>query len=187
MANKIRLIGLAGLARSGKSTLAGMLRERLGYKEYALADPIKRIVNDMFGWDERHSDGELKEKLDLKWGFSPRRAYQLFGTEYGRALREDLWLRMAEVVLSELDENSGLIITDIRFPNEHAWCACHGLVVHVRRHGYTHQIKESGHESEAGLQPFAEDWVTPECKDLKRLEGQANLISSYAKGLLTDD
>lgn len=62
----IKIIGVAGYARSGKDSVCEFIQEEL--KElaissfrYALADPIKYQVNQLFGWDERHSYGELKE------------------------------------------------------------------------------------------------------------------------------
>lgn len=56
------IIGIAGKARSGKDTVAGMLlSEDPSFSRYNLADPIKACINEMFGLDERHSDGALKE------------------------------------------------------------------------------------------------------------------------------
>jgi len=43
---------------------------------------------------------------------SPRKAYQLFGTEFGRAIDNNIWLKMIPTSLEYL------IITDVRFQNE---------------------------------------------------------------------
>lgn len=48
-------------AQSGKNTVADMLEGHLELAQYAFAKPIKESVNSIFGWDERHSDGVLKE------------------------------------------------------------------------------------------------------------------------------
>tara|TARA_R100001594_G_scaffold53735_1_gene87280 strand:+ start:17595 stop:18317 length:723 start_codon:yes stop_codon:yes gene_type:complete len=52
-------------ARSGKDTVAAMLLEGLQsnhiIESYAFASPIKQSINELFGWDERHEDGALKE------------------------------------------------------------------------------------------------------------------------------
>lgn len=55
-------IGLIGRARSGKDTAASYLEQQLNMASYAFADPLKECVNALFGWDERHSDGLLKEE-----------------------------------------------------------------------------------------------------------------------------
>lgn len=158
---------LAGRARSGKDTAANFLiEEGIVSRTYAFARPIKECVNALFGWDERHSDGELKEvmvearvttrrllnfieyynayKLDqymsateayreltklfvlvpLKIGseatvISPRKAYQLFGTEFGRNMLSDsVWVDIAP--------KNDVVITDCRFPNEADWVKKNG-------------------------------------------------------------
>lgn len=48
-------------ARSGKDTVANIIQESLGINRYAFAKPIKESINELFGWDERHEDGALKE------------------------------------------------------------------------------------------------------------------------------
>jgi hypothetical protein len=167
-----KLIGITGFARSGKDTLGTYLSERSGIDTYALASPIKRIVNTLFGWDERHSDGDLKESdviarltkdsviqtillmdsylgdfldnkadsirelldvLDSNSGglISPRKAYQLLGTEGGRSIDSQIWLK---VMQQELIRNGSLIVTDVRFDNEAQWVRDNGgTVIKVER------------------------------------------------------
>ena len=48
-------------ARSGKDTVADMIQKQLNIGRYAFAKPIKESMNELFGWDERHEDGALKE------------------------------------------------------------------------------------------------------------------------------
>ena len=232
----IRLIGLAGEARCGKSSAAGFIAEALRFERYALASPIKGIINALFGWDERHAEGSLKETIcdvgldrqafkdswdnygmqeltdvcmDNRANFhamvdvlfqddteskvggpfvSPRRAYQLFGTEYARGLRPTIWLDLARQKLDALPEDSGLVITDVRFPNEHHWITYNGgFLVHVRRQGSGHIIGGPAHESEAGLKRMAMDWVTPFCTDLEMLEVACDKIALFAEyGTTTD-
>lgn len=62
----IKIIGIGGYARSGKDTACEFIKDEI--KElaipsfrYALADPIKKQVNEIFLWDNRHGYGELKE------------------------------------------------------------------------------------------------------------------------------
>lgn len=223
----LRLVGLSGEARCGKSSLSGMLSIGLDYYEYSLSAPIKDLMCALFNWDERHREGDLKEtevEVNPSWedfvdewvctpigellnidmsesaymdlldilfpehdwngdlpSISPRRAYQLFGTEYGRARRSTIWLDLAKAELdAAIAEDSGLIICDIRFPNEHRWLSQNaGLMVHVRRDGAQHVIKDTGHSSETGLHPMAQDWVTPFCKDLDGLRNVSNQLIPF--------
>lgn len=117
-----QLIGLSGAARAGKDSLAGFIISASAhwgkgqFIKYGFADPIKEVGRTLFGWDERHANGSLKEVIDPFWGFSPRTFYQLLGTQFAREmLRDDFWIRMAEK-LTQTQEN--IIISDVRFPNE---------------------------------------------------------------------
>jgi len=228
----INLIGLAGEARAGKSSAAVTLCRELGLDPYALSSPIKAMINALFGWDESHAEGSLKEtvvevglnrrplmdqwakyRMEELVGFniaqqdkfealiellfqdetaaegpyiSPRRAYQLFGTEYGRGLRPTIWLDIARQALEDAEQ--GLVITDIRFPNEHKWVSYNGgFVVHVRRKGSGHIIGGPVHESEAGLKKMAMDWQTPECADLEELETNMKRVAQFAAFSQTSD
>lgn len=141
-----KLLGLAGPARSGKDTAGQAISWVTGWKTYALASPIKETINDLFDWDGRHAYGELKEIIDPNWGFSPRQAYQLFGTEFGRSLREDLWLRMA---YNKYEKLGSLIITDIRFENEADLIRDNGgHIIHIQRKDC---MKVNAHASEIGI------------------------------------
>lgn len=150
------IIGMVGKARSGKNTVADMLQQQLGsdVSIYAFADPIKETVNRMFGWDDRHRDGDLKEVVDPEWGFSPRHAYQTFGTEWGReCLRGDLWLYMAKKVCNA---NRNTIITDVRFLNEADWIRnMGGVLVKVTRPDNQEIVKS--HKSEMEIDLIRED------------------------------
>lgn len=151
MSSLRHVIGIAGKARSGKDTIADCLCKKYYFNRYSFAQPIKSIVNEMFGWDSRHADGALKEAVDSYWGFSPRKAYQLFGTEFGRACNENLWIKMAEAKLPA----GHWVIPDVRFDNEAEFCRKHGALIHVERPG----VKAvNAHISEEGVHMHKEDY-----------------------------
>lgn len=183
------IIGITGLARSGKDTFTKFLCEETNYYQYALASPIKNTVNILFGWDARHSDGSLKEEVQytrilhtstlalnlstlfddmdygasytrdfievfknhcvynlnglLQYKISPRKAYQLFGTEFGRkCVADTVWLDMIP--------EGNVVLSDVRFDNEAEYI--------IRRGGRIVEIvsdrnttKESSHVSEKGI------------------------------------
>lgn len=183
------IIGITGLARSGKDTFTKFLCEETGYYRYALAHPIKNTVNILFGWDDRHSDGSLKEEVQytrilhtstlalnlstlfedmdygatyardftsvfsnycvynlnglLQYKISPRKAYQLFGTEFGRrTICDSVWLDMIP--------DNNLVISDVRFDNEAEYIIRNGWrIVEIVSNRST--TKESSHDSEKGI------------------------------------
>lgn len=118
---------------------------------------------------------------------SPRHAYQLFGTEFGRAKRPTIWLDLAKAKLDAMADDEGMVISDIRFPNEHRWVSYSGgFVIHVRREGGEHGIV-SDHASEQGLERMAVDWQTPFCKDLAMLEDAIAKACQFAEFSSTSD
>ena len=123
------IIGFAGRAGAGKTTAAMRLVDKYGYEIYSFAKPIKDLLCPFFGWDGRHAYGELKEEIDTQWGFSPRAAFQTFGTEFARALNPDFWLIKAQQSI----KNFNTAIDDIRFTNEAGWTRKRGILIHVIR------------------------------------------------------
>ena len=140
------LIGITGKAGSGKDTAAKALID-IGWKRFAFADELKNTVNSLFGWNSDHSNGHLKELEDTYWGFSPRRAYQLFGTEFGRALDEDLWIKKAIRSIDIINDN--YVITDVRFENEATFVRENGKLIHIVGREYDNV---EGHASEGGVE-----------------------------------
>ena len=108
----MRLIGLAGRARVGKTTLAEMIRDECRKHGYPceivpFAAPVKGIAYQM-GWDGAK---------DAKG----RRLLQLLGTDAGRrCIHPDIWVRhwQTSVASRELPANAVVIADDVRFANE---------------------------------------------------------------------
>lgn len=171
------LIGLAGQARSGKDTSGKILSDILGYPTYSLASPIKDVCNTIFGWDERHSNGELKEVTDEFWGISPRYAYQTLGTEWGRNLIcDDIWLRRADMMYKK---HGSLIICDIRFQNEADFIRNNGgQIIHIFRDGAE---KVLSHSSEAGIDQQPCDVLLYNNSSMKILEANLQALAAFFK------
>jgi len=105
------IIGIAGAAYAGKTTLAEMFCSLGGMR--CVVIPFARAVKDMartFGWD-----GKKDEK--------GRRFLQLLGTEIGRAYIPTFWVdRWEDSVINERTrlsyEKVCVIADDVRFENE---------------------------------------------------------------------
>ena len=136
-----QLIGIAGRARSGKDTSANILAGLLNWDTYAFAEPIKQMLETVFGPHFRSGDRELP----IPWlGKSPRHLMQTLGTEWGRQhVHPELWILLAQQRLRTLQRaGSGLIITDVRFQNEADWIRSEGgVIVEIQRtdRGVSHQ------------------------------------------------
>ena len=80
---KIKIISICGIKRSGKDTIAEYLIKKNNFKRYSFADPIKQGLIKMFGFTEKQmwGDTEDKEAIDPRWGISPRKMMQIVGTE----------------------------------------------------------------------------------------------------------
>lgn len=147
----IDLIGITGKARSGKDTLANILVNSYGYKRYAFADPLKKVGEILFGWNEEHSDGQLKENIDPVFGISPRQFYQTFGTDFARqTISDDIWIK---ILKKSLIKNKNVVISDVRFDNEAEFVLSNGgIILHIEREDRTKlEAVQANHLSEDGI------------------------------------
>lgn len=193
------MVGLAGAAGAGKDSVASALTD-IGFVQYALASPIKRALNAIFGWTmDNWENREWKEK-DGALGFSPRRAAQTLGTEWGRSINERLWLELAGYTLNFYDdaheraaqaqaENPdsvvemmphyvGMVVSDVRFENEAQWVREQGGEIwHIRRDDAP---SVAAHSSEAGVVQQDADIVIYNSGTLDGLKQGAKLIAQGA-------
>jgi hypothetical protein len=145
------LIGLTGLAGSGKDTIAAHLVNKGQYAHVAFADPIRRGITTMFCLSPDMLQHPNKEKPIPMIGKSPRELMQTLGTEWGRNLvHPDVWLKLAaEQIDVHLQFASGVVVSDVRFENEAALIRQMGGVIwHVRR---LHAGTKHQHTSESGI------------------------------------
>lgn len=152
------LIGLTGLAGSGKSEIANVLINEMGFTRVKFADPLKNMVRGMLadmGYCrddvERMIEGDLKEALIPELNVTPRHIMVTLGTEWGRNLiQRDLWARLwsakVEALLTGGGMRSRVVVDDVRFPNEVNALRYHGgKLWRIERPGLT----SNGHESES--------------------------------------
>lgn len=143
--NSMEIIGVCGRKRHGKDTIGGMLMDLQEYTPIAFADPIKRIGMDIYGlsYDQCYGTQEDKETVDPRWGVSPRHILQRIGTEMGRNIHPETWVRYCLKTIEKAANGeeplvhspkyrafipatprwcnlNRWVITDCRFPNEAA-------------------------------------------------------------------
>ena len=114
------LIGLTGRARSGKDTVAGMLKTVVDFKSLAFAAALKDGLKTMLDLTDEHVYGDLKEVVIEDFGKSPRQMLQTLGTEWGRQLvHDDIWLTVTRRKIDRWrEEGFAVVMTDVRFENE---------------------------------------------------------------------
>lgn len=188
--SKYDIIAFTGPIGSGKTTACEYFHQHyVGITHRNFAAPIKHAVCQMFGFSMHQcTDTDLKEVVDPILNFSPRKAMQLIGTEVGRQLNPDVWimhmirslagLRSLEEIFSSSHPFKGLVIGDLRFPNEAAWVRKNnGLVVHIFK---TRADRLHEHSSEKGIDidPGA-DYVIRNDAGLTEYEAQLKLLAGY--------
>lgn len=142
------IIGIVGHSGSGKDTMAERLVSRWGFVSVSLADPLKRICQDVFGFTDEQMWGpsEFRNAPDRRYGrddgtfLTPRLALQTLGTDWGRSCHENIWvkhaMRTASSILAGCPYSKkhgvdfsnayafkrpvvrGVVIPDVRFVNE---------------------------------------------------------------------
>lgn len=126
----MKILGVAGLMGSGKSSVAQMVRDMTGFDsvQLELADPLKDFCKLVYGFDHAqlygasHRRNEPDQRYPRKGRgcLTAREALQTLGTEWGRALYEDTWINLGLRRAQEfLDAGRKLVvIPGIRFVNE---------------------------------------------------------------------
>ena len=136
----MRLIGISGLARSGKDSFYEMAAELLestniSSKRYAFADCLKEECDELLTSNINISafTSNDKEKQVI------RPLLVTYGTEIRRKLNPNCWIeKIQSPVKEDISLNKVVFITDVRFPNEQEWVhQLKGESVHVTREGIT--------------------------------------------------
>src|SRR5690606_4634179 len=207
-------IAFAGPRGTGKTTLAQYLADHHRFTRMSLAAPIKRIIA------ECPADSYERHQFLLRWGQElfpgrmilaarfateaaqvlaaerdPGRRAQLIGTDVGRALDQEVWIRY---LLTHLPDGP-VAVDDVRFVNE-----CEALreagfrlvrltalqnVLASRLASRPSERRDPSHPSEHGLEGLSPDywdavWDTSEPLEitLSRLDKLVERLSCKAAG-----
>lgn len=134
------IVGIAGKKRAGKDTIAREFIQR-GFQHDSFAAPIRRFVADLIGYEITDENKESP----IAWAphLTPRLLMQTVGTEWGRAMDPDLWVKS---FINRV--NGNIVAPDVRFENEaSAIRNAGGLMIHVQRN----IVHDDSHASEAGV------------------------------------
>ena len=175
MANKDgepMLIGITGKAGAGKDTLGKYLCDEYRCLHYYFAKPLKEGAKVMFALTD---DQIANKEVPIEpWGMSPRKIYQLLGTEVGRGIDSAIWIKNAEMFVKN-NPGRTVVITDCRFDNEAIFIHNRGgIVINIVRD--KEDIAENKHSSEGGLKA---DNIDLTIKNNGSIEDLYNKVSEY--------
>lgn len=167
-----KLVGISGLARSGKDVAGEIILENLGegWDRGAFADIPKEMLFVM-GVDTKcaNKDGE-----DEYYQYSIRHLMQSLGTDWGRNIDNDIWIK----AFKKRNPTGNFVITDVRMENEADFVRDNGgVIIHVKGRG---GIK-GNHQSEAGIEIKRGDLLVFNDSDLVNFEKE---ISNICKTLV---
>lgn len=126
------ILGLAGLARSGKNTIADYLVKHYGFVKFAFSDALYDEVQQAYGLENqdllrdvatkdarsaalcyrRCNNAEFRSVMwaqyptaDENAGHTPRQVLQWWGTEYRRVQDPDYWIKIVEQFIIATQED----------------------------------------------------------------------------------
>lgn len=182
------LIGITGQKFSGKSTVANMLSEILGYPIVSFADKLKDITCALSGCTrEQLEDYDFKENELVPDYLRPyclnaekptyRAFLQHFGSEVMRGVNDNIWI---DCTLLNCGENA--IVSDCRFPNEaKAIRDAGGIIVKIVRDGVT---SSDTHQSETQICNIAGNIIVFNDGSLEHLKA---MVDTLANIIATND
>ena len=144
------IVGVTGKKGHGKDTVGLFLQEQ-GFKRTAFAQNLKIAAMQIFQLAPQQVFGpiSIKEAEDPRWGMTPREIMQKLGTEVGRNIHPDVWVKGTMLAL-EKENARNVVITDVRFLNEaNAVKEAGGIILRVIRPGFgTDEHNEHASETE---------------------------------------
>ena len=194
------IIGFLGRKRCGKDTAANVLINHMGFIRYAFGDPVKEVCRAMFCFNNEQLYGSKKEQVDPEWNITPRKAFQVIGTDFAQysiykempELEEKVPLRSFWVNRfnkwfdNQIKENNDIkvVISDVRFQHEvDAIKKLNGVIVQIssNREVYDTHLSENELETikKENIDYKLENNNSLEEFNLKVINLYEKIISSY--------
>jgi dephospho-CoA kinase len=174
-------IAICGRLRSGKDTAANHLYIRHSFNRVAFGDALKKNAHATFPWIYAYN--------------KPRALYQQFG-QLMRQIEPDVWIKHADrAVKGAIDynvntgaEKVGVVITDLRQPNEYEWARNNGFTIirvtapdedrlfRAKLAGDDFNEADLAHETESHIDGFAVDYEIVNDGSVDELKEQVDTI-----------
>ena len=128
------IIGFLGNKRVGKDIASNFLINKYNFNRYAFGDPVKDVAKAMFNFSDDQLYGDKKEIIDTRWNITPRRAFQVIGTDFAQysiynslpeleqnVEKKTFWVKRFEIWYQEQIKNNtniNVVLSDVRFQHE---------------------------------------------------------------------
>ena len=125
------IIGLTGRKRVGKDTTADYLVKNNNFFKTSFALPLKKACQIIFDFSEEQLETDEKENIDDRWNITPRKIFQIVGTELMRnyfpkllpecKIEGGFWVHRFNIWYRKWKNNNdgkNLVIADVRFQDE---------------------------------------------------------------------
>ena len=134
----IKVIGLCGVAQSGKDTFCEIAielfkKQNIQAKRVSFADALKKDVEPFL----LEKIGISSFTTDIKEKTLIRDFLVSYGTKLMRKIDENIWInKVDQIVRQNIENNIVTIITDIRYENELIWVRDNfdGVILHLSRY-----------------------------------------------------
>lgn len=159
-----RVIGVSGLARSGKDSFYFLAKEKLKSRginscRLAFADELKNecdeFLKNNLGISSFTEDNSEKELI--------RPFLVTYGTHLRRKIDPNCWInKLNEKIQDKQEQKKVIFITDVRFENEIDWVhSLGGKAVHITRNGITAPNQEEADNDPIlkGKSDFFVEWL----------------------------
>lgn len=175
------IIGLGYKARSGKNTVADILKNKYGFLQRAFADHLKLSIHRSLYINPYEED--FKTKRFPLWGNrTGREILQQFGTDAMRnGFDKDIWVKLAlyDEEFSPLYVDPVRVsFSDLRFENEATEIKkLGGILIRIDRDVAGLKGAEGNHASEVELDGFLEwDYILDNNGTLEDLEANIDVL-----------
>lgn len=119
------IIGFGSTAQVGKDTAAEYLEKKFPgrVKRVSFADKVKEVSMELYDLTREQCYGpkEIKEKVDPRYGKSPRELMQRVGDKLRKLISETIWIDVVfdKTIPEYLAEGYNVfVVSDVRYPNE---------------------------------------------------------------------
>lgn len=169
-------IALTGKMRSGKSTFARELSLYHGFQTISFGGSLKSYADKLFAYSDVYPIEEITREgvfgTEVVSSKKPRKLYQDFG-QIMRQLDPNIWVQHAGSSMEVWEDSrstKGIVIDDLRQPNEFEWCRKNGFIIirvvtdedsrvdRIKREGDAFVVGDLKHDTEMHSDNFEVDY-----------------------------
>jgi len=174
----MNLVGIAGLPRTGKDTIAEYLEDRYGFEVTSFARPLKEATKALFHLDDFEAfDDAVKDMPIQPWNLSPREMWCALADGVKYRFGDDIFVKLwaHQVMLGDADN---IVVSDVRYEAEADMVRkMGGKIIHLSRPDAPRLAGQiAQHSSNKGIEVKVGDYVLSNDGSLDELYGKVDDI-----------